>query len=129
MTRCASTHEATGLYGIIARYANDAHTVVVRCRKDEGHDGDHIGPFQPFPGFADEQVVWHDPPPTTYTPLILVVDEATAARLHALAAPVVEALQAWPAERRAVFEANEWSDYALALGVVVRSLLVAVEET
>ncbi len=59
--RCQSTRPVRPLatLGIPKSFLDgEAPTTPVRCRGDEGHDGDHYAWVQPFPGFADQRVSW-----------------------------------------------------------------------
>lgn len=95
--RCPSSHAfspAASILGPIGVALDGGKTVAVRCRLDDGHDGDHRGVLAPFPGFADEQVSWPDVDPSHALAVDLrermvavVLDEPASAAmvLHAVA--------------------------------------------
>jgi len=50
---------------IAAMSAGGTEPFRVTCQRDAPHEGErHRATFSPFPGFADETVVWDDPPPS-----------------------------------------------------------------
>lgn len=55
--RCPATYRDRGWMAFIAG-SDRSDGNVIRCRLKAGHEGNHRGSYQPFPGFADEYREW-----------------------------------------------------------------------
>jgi hypothetical protein len=55
--RCEAARTPVGLSAVI-RLFDLGSNPPVRCSLPAGHPGNHEAYYQPFPGFADEAVVW-----------------------------------------------------------------------
>jgi hypothetical protein len=60
--RCEATRilspASTMMGSFLGEALDDGYKETVRCKADQGHEGDHWSSVCPFPGFADQRVTW-----------------------------------------------------------------------